>query len=68
VIGIKVKTTTAEHSLNPGPVATRRICMVTHSFYESDNRVLRYAEALVKSAVSWPVQVTPPASLLRFTV
>lgn len=24
----------------------RRICMVTHSFYESDNRVTRYAEAL----------------------
>ena len=24
----------------------RRICMVTHSFYESDNRVVRYAEAL----------------------
>lgn len=26
----------------------RRICMVTHSFYESDNRVTRYAEALAK--------------------
>ncbi len=25
---------------------TRRVCMVTHSFYESDNRVTRYAEAL----------------------
>jgi glycosyltransferase involved in cell wall biosynthesis len=25
---------------------TKRICMVTHSFYESDNRVTRYAEAL----------------------
>lgn len=24
----------------------KRICMVTHSFYESDNRVTRYAEAL----------------------
>ena len=24
----------------------RRVCMVTHSFYESDNRVMRYAEAL----------------------
>jgi glycosyltransferase involved in cell wall biosynthesis len=24
----------------------RRICMITHSFYESDNRVLRYAESL----------------------
>ncbi|MDQ6758460.1 MAG: glycosyltransferase family 4 protein, partial [Acidobacteriota bacterium] len=24
----------------------RRICMVTHSFYESDNRVTRYAQAL----------------------
>jgi glycosyltransferase involved in cell wall biosynthesis len=26
----------------------RRICMVTHSFYESDNRVTRYAEALAR--------------------
>ncbi len=26
----------------------RRICMITHSHYESDNRVRRYAEALVK--------------------
>lgn len=25
---------------------TKRICMVTHSFYESDNRILRYAETL----------------------
>jgi glycosyltransferase involved in cell wall biosynthesis len=25
---------------------SRRVCMVTHSFYESDNRVTRYAEAL----------------------
>jgi glycosyltransferase involved in cell wall biosynthesis len=24
----------------------KRICMVTHSFYESDNRILRYAETL----------------------
>jgi glycosyltransferase involved in cell wall biosynthesis len=26
----------------------KRICMVTHSFYESDNRVIRYAETLAK--------------------
>lgn len=26
----------------------RRVCMVTHSFYESDNRVIRYAEALAQ--------------------
>lgn len=38
----------AEHSLNPGRVAARRICMVTHSFYESDNRIIRYAEALAE--------------------
>ena len=31
--------------LPPGP-KPKRICMVTHSFYESDNRVVRYAEAL----------------------
>jgi glycosyltransferase involved in cell wall biosynthesis len=40
--------TAAEHSLNRGLVAARRICMVTHSFYESDNRVIRYAEALTE--------------------
>lgn len=27
-------------------VSRKRICMVTYSFYESDNRVMRYAEAL----------------------
>jgi glycosyltransferase involved in cell wall biosynthesis len=26
----------------------KRICMVTHSFYESDNRVIRYAETLAQ--------------------
>ncbi len=26
----------------------KRICMVTHSFYESDNRILRYAETLAE--------------------
>jgi len=26
----------------------RRICMITHSFYESDNRVIRYAETLAR--------------------
>ncbi len=31
--------------LHPSP-PRRRICMVTHSFYESDNRVMRYAESL----------------------
>ena len=30
------------------PVSGKRICMITHSFYESDNRVIRYAEALAK--------------------
>jgi glycosyltransferase involved in cell wall biosynthesis len=32
----------------PRRKANRRICMVTHSFYEADNRVTRYAEALAK--------------------
>jgi glycosyltransferase involved in cell wall biosynthesis len=34
--------------LEPRPAFRRakRVCMVTHSFYESDNRVTRYAEAL----------------------
>lgn len=27
---------------------SRRVCMLTHSFYESDNRVTRYAEALAE--------------------
>lgn len=28
------------------PFRRKRVCMVTHSFYENDNRVMRYAEAL----------------------
>lgn len=34
--------------LQPRPTIRRakRVCMITHSFYESDNRVTRYAEAL----------------------
>lgn len=31
---------------DPASRPTRRVCMVTFSYYESDNRVLRYAEAL----------------------
>lgn len=31
--------------VNPA-LSRKRICMITHSFYESDNRVMRYAEAL----------------------
>lgn len=34
--------------MNSGSVVTKRICLVTHSFYESDNRVIRYAEALAE--------------------
>lgn len=36
-------------SAKPLPTIRRalRVCMVNHSFYESDNRVTRYAEALV---------------------
>ncbi len=33
-------------SPRPALERTRRVCMITHSFYESDNRVTRYAEAL----------------------
>jgi glycosyltransferase involved in cell wall biosynthesis len=37
-------------ALSPGLRNTRRkICMVTHSVYDGDNRVRRYAEALAKS-------------------
>ena len=41
---------TFTHGLDrrPTPRRPRRICMVTHSFYESDNRVTRYAEALAE--------------------
>jgi glycosyltransferase involved in cell wall biosynthesis len=28
--------------------SAKRVCMVTHSFYESDNRVIRYAETLAR--------------------
>jgi len=33
-------------ALRPTSRRLKRVCMVTHSFYESDNRVTRYAEAL----------------------
>ncbi|MES2693315.1 MAG: glycosyltransferase, partial [Verrucomicrobiota bacterium] len=43
-------STVAEYAtqLTPRPrfERTKRVCMITHSFYESDNRVTRYAEAL----------------------
>jgi glycosyltransferase involved in cell wall biosynthesis len=36
------------NALKERPVlrCSRRICMITHSFYQSDNRVIRYAESL----------------------
>jgi glycosyltransferase involved in cell wall biosynthesis len=34
--------------LPPKRLGNRRICMITHSFYERDNRVLRYAETLAQ--------------------
>lgn len=34
--------------MNSDPLDSMRICMVSHSFYESDNRITRYAEALAK--------------------
>ena len=34
--------------LGGGATRPRRICMVTFSFYESDNRVIRYAESLAE--------------------
>lgn len=36
----------AKLSPRPSPPRTKHVCMITHSFYESDNRVTRYAEAL----------------------
>lgn len=42
----------ARYYMSAVPVESRntrkRVCMVTHSFYESDNRVRRYAETLAK--------------------
>jgi len=35
-----------QRSVRPILRRPRRVCMITHSFYESDNRVTRYAEAL----------------------
>ncbi len=37
---------TASFKPQPPRRSPKRICMITHSFYESDNRVTRYAEAL----------------------
>ena len=34
--------------MKPGPVEAKRICMISHSYYESDNRIIRYAEALAE--------------------
>jgi glycosyltransferase involved in cell wall biosynthesis len=34
--------------MNNSDTTARRVCMISHSFYESDNRVLRYAEALAR--------------------
>ena len=41
------KNPTALSRSTPGPNG-RRVCMITHSFYESDNRVIRYAETLAQ--------------------
>jgi glycosyltransferase involved in cell wall biosynthesis/peptidoglycan/xylan/chitin deacetylase (PgdA/CDA1 family) len=37
---------TAGMAARPTKRPQKRVCMITHSFYESDNRVTRYAEAL----------------------
>ena len=36
------------HPANPSPRRPLRVCMVSYSFYENDNRVLRYATTLAK--------------------
>ena len=38
----------APDTLHPSPLNPIHACMLVYSFYESDNRVMRYAEALVK--------------------
>ncbi|MDP3068879.1 MAG: glycosyltransferase [Opitutaceae bacterium] len=42
----EVAAFTAGLPRRPARRKSRRVCMVTHSFYESDNRVTRYAESL----------------------
>lgn len=37
---------TTQLETRPSARRSKRICMLTHSFYESDNRVTRYAESL----------------------
>lgn len=41
-------TAAGKRSLNARSAPAKRICMVTHSFYESDNRIIRYAEGLTE--------------------
>src|SRR5215831_8767530 len=48
VIDVMANAAAGERSMKVRSVSARRICMVTHSFYESDNRVIRYAEALTE--------------------
>lgn len=45
--GTSAKATLRDDLLS-SPRATKRVCMVAYTFYESDNRVRRYAETLVK--------------------
>ncbi len=55
----------------PGSPPPRRICMVTFSYYESDNRVLRYAESLAARGDSVEVLAVrrspeqPPEEVIR---
>jgi len=37
-----------KQAATPASASPRHVCMVTFSFYENDNRVLRYAEALAE--------------------
>lgn len=38
---------TSQLASRPSGRRAKRVCMITHSFYETDNRVTRYAESLV---------------------
>jgi len=50
-------------TLRPAPVRRRplRVCMVTHSYYARDNRVIRYAESLAARGDSVDVLSLRPA-------
>jgi glycosyltransferase involved in cell wall biosynthesis len=48
----QVKARSASDAQDRSRTGSKRVCMLTHSFYESDNRVIRYSEALAQQGDS----------------